>query len=484
MEQTVPIDEYLARRHKYMRLPRFLASVLVVLLVFLAVGIVVAITVVSSFSAITPILDESGIHAAFSFTTPALAMVITAVPFICGGILIVSVLAFCYRQAFGAFKPVYLFPGLVISAIAAAFDLNVTAIMILLVVAALAGYIFFGRRYVASTPVGRVLVDAPRGISGLLSKRYNLATIAVVRPLANLLLQLSKLCLVVLAAIALLMVAPAIYNFKLMNDRLSEAFSKISTEFGDTSTPPLASEPRGIPNPNAIIWIAYVIWLRPYLAGLAVSAKRRFKADVVRSATELFERDRRPGILLLRSFNDDRLKVTRGRSAVEWLLGVPPEAPARLEEMLAEVAFRFGPVAALKNPHPTFIGDDLGAARDVSTNEAWQDYVQTKLSSVRDVIVILGQTDGLRWEMQTIAEYGLIDKLIVIVPSNPKWTEEAVHEALPNCFGLSLGTDLSKAAVLSRYHKRAHIFSCTSKNREAYEEVLLLALTTRRKLTR
>jgi hypothetical protein len=58
----------------------------------------------------------------------------------------------------------------------------------------------------------------------------------------------------------------------------------------------------------------------------------------------------------------------------------------------------------------------LGAARDLAPDENWQASVQGALHASTTIIVILGTTSGLNWELQTIKELNYLRKVIIVFP--------------------------------------------------------------------
>lgn len=317
-----------------------------------------------------------------------------------------------------------------------------------------------------------VLVRAPVPSHAHVLLRYGITTRRVWVPLLRLTAQLALFSGVVVAAIVVLMIYPVWAGSQALGDSLSDVFAGL----GDGTVPvPALQQGFGI-NPTIFILIAYVIWLRPYLGRLFVRAQREFLLGTSRTAAEVFSLDDRPGILFLRSFGDDWKKVERRRTAVEWMLGVPKRAPRRLEESLADVAFGFGPVAALRNPKLPD-ADHLGAARDVSTNDAWQAYVHDKLVAVADVLLMMGRSEGLRWEVETIEHHGLVDKLIVVVPQGD-WPSAALRDALPR--GLAFDEGFRPPLVLFRRGETSFSITSNDTSRTAFEHALLLALAMRR----
>lgn len=230
--------------------------------------------------------------------------------------------------------------------------------------------------------------------------------------------------------------------------------------------------------PGSIAAAFLIILARPRIASAAIRAGRRFRIRNARTASNLFAVDRRPGLLFLRSFLDDSVVVSRSRSMPEYVLGVPKKLPQRLEESLVDVAFRFGPVAALSDPSAGL--PMLGAARDVSSNDQWQNYVMNKLGECEDVVLVIGQTEGLKWEMSVIRDHDLMGKLIIVIPPGRNSSAAEIREMVPKAFHVPAFKD-KKALLLCRLPTGGWwLIVAENDDAAAYEEAALLALQLRR----
>lgn len=123
--------------------------------------------------------------------------------------------------------------------------------------------------------------------------------------------------------------------------------------------------------------------------------------------------------LLLRSFADDQLRL------VSALTSTGPTAPqlnllrTRFEEVVALAMIGAGPLVAIGRPGERLA--ELGAARTYWADEDWQRAVQDTAYRVERVIMIAGLTEGLAWEIGKLREWGMLRKLLVLVPpDNPE----------------------------------------------------------------
>jgi MFS family permease len=159
------------------------------------------------------------------------------------------------------------------------------------------------------------------------------------------------------------------------------------------------------------------------IAVVAVAIGRAARARAMPSAGELVARDRRPAILYLRSFLDDDLRIRTRRSPRRSLLdnyvsillrGVFVRMKERFEEVLVWHLWWHGPVISVGDPvrRPY----RLGSPRLYLPDERWRNDVQNLMRSARFVVMVLGRTEGLGWELQCLGQLGLAHRLLVVLP--------------------------------------------------------------------
>jgi hypothetical protein len=126
---------------------------------------------------------------------------------------------------------------------------------------------------------------------------------------------------------------------------------------------------------------------------------------------------------LLRSFRDDATTRSFRTYALDWLFPFRSvEAMTsrfllrriKLEETLTSAASLYGPVIAIGKPGESL--PPIGAARDYVAGDKWRERIREFVSAAAAVILVLGRTRGLEWEMRTIAELGSVEKLVIVVP--------------------------------------------------------------------
>lgn len=140
-----------------------------------------------------------------------------------------------------------------------------------------------------------------------------------------------------------------------------------------------------------------------------IKKSRKLLAD---PADTVLERDPRPPVLLLRSFSDDGIVAgTPGYGSQLFA------QPVTLEEALAPVLERLGPVIAIGRPGER--SAPVGAARAYVSNEAWQQTVHSWLERSRLVVMVMGPVadkPGLAWELERVRERGGLGKLLLVMP--------------------------------------------------------------------
>jgi hypothetical protein len=119
------------------------------------------------------------------------------------------------------------------------------------------------------------------------------------------------------------------------------------------------------------------------------------------AAVDVLRRDPSPPVVYLRSFRDDGRRLEEGilhelGNALKSIIG------RTVEQRLAAILRKVGPVVAIGRP-----GEDLpeeGAARMYVAECDWRDVVLDLLSRARMVILQVGDTAGLRWEIVTVGQ--------------------------------------------------------------------------------
>jgi hypothetical protein len=131
-------------------------------------------------------------------------------------------------------------------------------------------------------------------------------------------------------------------------------------------------------------------------------------------AREVRVLDTRPPVLILRAFKDDELKAP-GR-VFEKLWSKPSmwfRTPS-FEELLAQECEPIGPPIIVGAPDERL--PRLGAAREHLANEDWQTAVASLIDEALLVVIIVGDTRNLFWELATAVGRRGHQRVLLIVP--------------------------------------------------------------------
>jgi hypothetical protein len=128
---------------------------------------------------------------------------------------------------------------------------------------------------------------------------------------------------------------------------------------------------------------------------------RRFRAH---DARFLLQRPGERPVLLLRSFEDEELVDPRPMSLLQ----------RRYEENLSRALKQLGPVITLGRP-----GDSVGfagAARFYVSQDNWQIAIRYLMDHAASVVILVGRTEGLWWEIGTAYECVRREHLLFFFP--------------------------------------------------------------------
>jgi hypothetical protein len=84
------------------------------------------------------------------------------------------------------------------------------------------------------------------------------------------------------------------------------------------------------------------------------------------------------------------------------------------ERMMAQQLSPFGPYVAIGRPAEPLA--PLGAARDYVPDPIWQDEVQRRMLDAGVVVLIVGTSEGLAWELWRLRDLGHLHKVILVFP--------------------------------------------------------------------
>jgi hypothetical protein len=157
----------------------------------------------------------------------------------------------------------------------------------------------------------------------------------------------------------------------------------------------------------AFLIVATLISLMIWLVGVALIGRGRRLQSC--PALQLMQRDPRRPILFLRSFDDDDLFDPTPR-----MIPLGDYFPRRYEESLAQALRTIGPMITIGRP-----GDELallGGARLCVPDHAWKTAVEYLRNRASVVVLMIGRSQGLWWEITSSLESVPIERLLCFFP--------------------------------------------------------------------
>lgn len=117
--------------------------------------------------------------------------------------------------------------------------------------------------------------------------------------------------------------------------------------------------------------------------------------------------------LFLRSFNDDAMGF-RAVNPHIGAFGVFQGLAVRFEELLAALVSQKSSLVAIGKPGEPL--PELGAVRTYVSDDEWQSAVEETAKRVGSILLVAGVTDGLKWELTHLREWGLAQKATILLP--------------------------------------------------------------------
>jgi hypothetical protein len=173
-----------------------------------------------------------------------------------------------------------------------------------------------------------------------------------------------------------------------------------------------ALQPRGFADVMDLAAVLFLFF--GILAGVSLlnQLRRRTWRLAVASVSQA-----RPLVLYLRSFADDRRLVAASgvthRPAQE-VFSFRARIP--YEEVIARALGRHGNVVAIAEPESPPVFLPLGASRTRLSGSGWRAIVRARLHEAALVVIVVGTTEGLSWEIETATRDGLLDRVLLLVP--------------------------------------------------------------------
>jgi hypothetical protein len=180
-------------------------------------------------------------------------------------------------------------------------------------------------------------------------------------------------------------------------------------------------------------------------------------------AAALREHDRRPPVLILRQFDDD-------------LLGTGWANPATFEHHIVNDLHRLGPTISIGEPGQRL--QPLGAAREYLTGDDWKQAVGRLIDQAGLIVVIVGSSESLVWELQEVMARGGKARLVILAPTAPspiqvarRWA--AFVAATSRLFGNALPRVLPEGRLLALIFAGEDVVMVTSRARKRSRSFVL-----------
>jgi hypothetical protein len=220
-------------------------------------------------------------------------------------------------------------------------------------------------------------------------------------------------------------------------------------------------------------WTGHALPLLVFVV-LGTYIYRRARRAAMLPGSALMKNDMRPIVLYLRSFHDDsgiklRARAANGRILPERLVKIP------FEEVVTDHLWSYGAVLAIGDPRAKSKRASLGAARDYADDSSWHQKVTELIQQAAMIVVVAGGTEGLAWEIDTIARLGSLWKLVLLLPPVGVRELQARWQALVTHVSgnvLPAQIDFVRARAMIFLKGRAALIAGKKGNDWTYEAVL------------
>lgn len=153
------------------------------------------------------------------------------------------------------------------------------------------------------------------------------------------------------------------------------------------------------------------------LVGVGAIQRRRARHVLFPSAKERLAGDRRPPIVFLRSFRDDRLIIVRRVFKPNKNGGEHEDRGIPFEIAIGDRLEAYGPFVAIGDPRKE--DPRAMAARAFVDDDHWRQHVMDWLAKARMIVILCAPTDGLLWEIEQVAGARLLDRTLFLMPPSP-----------------------------------------------------------------
>jgi hypothetical protein len=158
-------------------------------------------------------------------------------------------------------------------------------------------------------------------------------------------------------------------------------------------------------------WLGGTLFVLVFSASLAlVTRGRRMRAE---DADRVLAQDGRPPIVFLRPFGVDRVEIGK-RMSSRVRISLREGFELTYEERLLRTLREVGPFVAVGDPTEGL--PLLGAARTYATDEDWREEVDGFTAQASVVLLHVGESTGLGWEINHVIGRDTPERLILSLP--------------------------------------------------------------------
>ena len=125
-------------------------------------------------------------------------------------------------------------------------------------------------------------------------------------------------------------------------------------------------------------------------------------------------RDQRPPVLFLRPFVTDSIPLAAPPTNLVGKIFSVPVHSASLDAVVLDEGSVKGPVVAVGDPGeppPAY-----GASRGYFQHQSWQKAVTRLAVEAQTIVLVVGQSEGVGWEMELVATSGHLHKTLFVMP--------------------------------------------------------------------
>lgn len=215
------------------------------------------------------------------------------------------------------------------------------------------------------------------------------------------------------------------------------------------------------------------LWLLLALAGIKVAAF--FQSSAKRlgglSVSDVIRKSDEPFVLYLRPFDADEVILPKPHLPLLSRVFSFMPFPVRIEQELFDVADGYRPLIAIGKPGEKTIQGGV-AYRAYLDDSEWQQYVVTKIRAADRIVMILKDTDGVRWEFGRVVDQGASMKTLFLVdpaidtPGEWKTLEEMVVPMLKEVGVTSEDFDL-EPRLIGFFFRNGQLVKIMNTNRTA-----------------